>query len=197
MPHPLVYSTAAELTPSELDAVLSSARRARSAQSSQSGELLALQAQLDAEIAIDRDLAALTWPQRIGRRLRARQLGWKLLAVLLALGAVAASLQLLALKGRTAAERSAADLRIAALTAEVEGGEQRAAAVTQRLTEYLAQVRGAVVAAHGLHSAEAGWLEAVQRTVQRVESDAVGGPEETRLRQQRAAIERTLATSQP
>ena len=134
VPHPLSYSRGADLTSAELDAVLRSSRRSPSSSSASSAaaeesELSALQSELAAEVAFDRRMASETVAQRIVRRLRRRQLGWKLLALLLAMAAMAASLQLLTLKQRSRAEGDAAEVLLTRLREEgaAERGRGRSA----------------------------------------------------------------------
>ena len=196
-PNPLSYSTAAELSPAELDFVLTSARLRRSSLSSQSSELQALQAELQAEVELDRQLAALTLSQRIVRRLKRRQLGWKLLAVLLAIAAMVTSLQLLALKQRHSEEREKGEVHLALLREGVERSEAEAADVADRLLGHLTQTQAALIARGGVDSTDARWVEALRERLQLVDGEVARSAEEVKVRQQVAALEQRLAGEAP
>ena len=181
----------------ELDAVLRSSRRHVSPSSSASAqsELAALQAELAREEALDRQLAALTLPQRIARRLRQRQLGWKLLAVLLALAAMSASLQLLASKQRRKAEKELSDVGLGRLREEAERREAEVAGLTRHLVDRLTRVGAGVCAQRGPGSDDCRWVRALQRRVEEVErGSAVCSAEEGATRQRISALEQRLAT---
>ena len=175
--------------------MLTAARSRRSALSSQASELQQLQAELEAEVELDRQEAALSISQRIVRRLQKRQLGWKMLAVLLALAATFTSLQLLALKRQRSDDVEKVDAGLALLRQGVERSERDASALTARLLDYLAQARAALLVSGRADSADVRWVDALRERLQAVDSQAVHSVEEVTLRQHAAELEQRLAAS--